>query len=139
MLDVDKYPLPNPQDLFSTLAGGCYFTKLDLSQAYQQMILEEDSRKYLTVTTHRGLYQYTRLPFGAASAPAIFQAAMEQVLQGLDGVVCFLDDMLISGKTESEHLERLDAVLQRLEQNGLRLKLTKCEFMKPSVQYVGYI
>ena len=139
VLDVDKYPLPNPQDLFSTLAGGCYFTKLDLSQAYQQMILEEDSRKYLTVTTHRGLYQYTRLPFGVASAPAIFQAAMEQVLQGLDGVVCFLDDMLISGKTESEHWERLDAVLQRLEQNGLRLKLTKCEFMKPSVQYLGYI
>lgn len=139
VLDVDKYPLPNPQDLFSTLAGGCYFTKLDLSQAYQQMIMDEDSRKYLTVNTHRGLYQYTRLPFGVASAPAIFQAAMEQVLQGLDGVVCFLDDMLISGKTESEHLARLDAVLQRLEQNGLRLKLTKCEFMEPRVKYLGYI
>ena len=139
VLDVDKYPLPNPQDLFSTLAGGCYFTKLDLSQAYQQMILEEDSRKYLTINTHRGLFRYTRLPFGVASAPAIFQAAMEQVLQGLDGVVCFLDDMLISGKTESEHLTRLNAVLERLEQNGLRLKLPKCEFMKPMVEYLGYV
>lgn len=139
ILDVDKYPLPNPQDLFSTLAGGCYFTKLDLSQAYQQMTLEEDSRKYLTINTHRGLFQYTRLPFGVASAPAIFQAAMEQVLQGLEGVVCFLDDMLISGRTESEHLARLNAVLQRLEQNGLRLKLPKCEFMKPTVEYLGYV
>ncbi|XP_041452504.1 uncharacterized protein K02A2.6-like [Lytechinus variegatus] len=139
VLDVDKYPLPNPQDLFSTLAGGCYFTKLDLSQAYQQMTLEENSREYLTINTHRGLFQYTRLPFGVASAPAIFQAAMEQVLQGLEGVVCFLDDMLISGRTESEHLSRLDDVLRRLEQNGLRLKLSKCEFMKPTVKYLGHV
>eukprot|EP00057_Strongylocentrotus_purpuratus_P013848 XP_011668322.1 PREDICTED: uncharacterized protein K02A2.6-like [Strongylocentrotus purpuratus] len=139
VLDVDKYPLPNHQDLFSTLAGGCCFTKLDLSQAYQQMTLEEDSRKYLTINTHRGLFQYTRLPFGVASAPAILQSAMEQVLQGLEGVVCFLDDMLISGKTESEHLASLNAVLQRLEQNGLRLKLPKCEFMKTMVEYLDYV
>ena len=65
-LDVNQYPLPKPDDLFATLSGGQKFTKLDLSQAYQQIKLSEGSRPYLTVNTHRGLYQYTRLPFGVA-------------------------------------------------------------------------
>ena len=72
VLKVDQYPVPSPEDLFATLAGGKAFTKLDLSQAYQQVILEPGSRKYVTINTHKVLYQYKRLPFGIASAPAIF-------------------------------------------------------------------
>ena len=68
-LEVDQYPLPVPEAMFATLAGGKNFTTLDLSQAYQQLELEEESRKYLAINTHRGLYQYTRLPYGVASAP----------------------------------------------------------------------
>ena len=76
-LDVDQYPLPKPEDLFATLANGKSFSKLDLSQAYQQMVLEEEkSAECLTVNTHLGLYQLTRLPFGVASAPAMFQRAI---------------------------------------------------------------
>ena len=89
-LDVDKYPLPTPQDLFATLAGGKYFTTLDLSQAYHQMEVDKDSRKYLTINTHRGL-MYTRLPYSIASAPSLFQNAMDQVLQGMEGVICYID------------------------------------------------
>jgi hypothetical protein len=113
-LIVDKYPLPNPQDLFAALSGGKFFTKLDLTQAYQQMSLSEESRKYVTINTHMGLFKYTRLPYGVASAPSIFQSAMEQILQGIDGVLCYLDDILITGATEHDHLQRLDLVLQRL-------------------------
>ena len=72
-LSVDQYPLPKPEDLFASLANGTLFTKLDLSQAYLQLQLDESSMPYVTVNTHQGLYQYTRLPFGVASAPAIFQ------------------------------------------------------------------
>lgn len=68
-LDVDQYPFPKPEDLFATLAGGNNFSKLDLSQAYQQLPLDAESTKYVTVNTHRGLYSYTRLPFGVASDP----------------------------------------------------------------------
>lgn len=83
-LEVDQYPLPVPEDLMSSLTGGKTFTKLDLSSAYQQMPLEEESRQYVTISTHRGLYHYTCLPFGIASAPAIFQKAMDSILQGLE-------------------------------------------------------
>ena len=70
---VDQYLLPKPSDLFAALSGGKLFTKLDLAQAYTQMELDVVSRQYVAINTHHGLYQYTRLPFGIASAPAIFQ------------------------------------------------------------------
>lgn len=100
VLDVDQYPLPRPTDLFATLAGGKCFTTLDLTNAYNQIVLDEESRKYLTVNTHRGLYRYTRLPFGVAFAPALFQKTMDTVLQGMDHVICYIDDIMVSGKTE---------------------------------------
>ena len=99
-LDVDQHPLPRPEELFSTLANGKAFTKIDLSQAYQQMQLEESSAQYLTVNTPTGLYQYMRLPFGVASAPAIFQSAMDMILQGIDGVICYIDNILVTGITD---------------------------------------
>ena len=82
-LDVDQYPLPNPTDLFASLAGGQKFSKLDLSRAYQQLLLEDDSKNFTTINTHQGMYRYTRLPFGIASAPAIFQRTMDSILQGI--------------------------------------------------------
>ena len=95
-LEVDQFPMPTPEDLFATLAGGQAFTKLDLSQAYQQVTLEPDSCKYVTINTHRGLYQYKRLPFGVASAPAMFQEIMEKILQGIPGVVVYVQKPVLS-------------------------------------------
>lgn len=137
-LEVDQFPVPTPEDLFATLAGGKVFTKLDLSRAYQQVVLEPSSRKYVTVNTHKGLYQYTRLPFGVASAPAIFQQIMEKLLLGIPGVVVYLDDILITGPTDEEHVRNLAQVLGRLDQHGLRVKRSKCQFLQPQVDYLGY-
>ena len=103
-LEVDQYPLPKPDELFASLAGGQKFTKLDLSQAYQQLLLDAESRQYVTINTHRGLYQYTRLPFGIASAPAIFQKTMDTILQGLPNVFCYIDDILVTGPDDDTHL-----------------------------------
>ena len=93
-LDVDQYPLPKSDNLFAMLVNGKTFSKLSLSYAYQQMVLGEESAKYLTINTHLGLYQYTRLPFGVASAPAIFPRAMDMILQGIDGVINFATLMI---------------------------------------------
>lgn len=80
---LDRYPIPKVEDLLTSLAGGQSFTKLDLSQAYLQIKLKEEARKYVVINTHKGLYQYTRLPYGVASAPGIFQRVMENVLRDL--------------------------------------------------------
>lgn len=138
-LDVDQYPLPKTQDLFSTLAGGKHFTKLDLTQAYTQLELDEKSKPFLTINTQRGLYKCNRLPYGVASAPAIFQRTMDEVLQGIDGVVCYLDDILITGKDTSAHVANLKCVLQRLEDRGFRLNKEKCAFFQNSVTYLGHV
>ena len=82
-LSVDQYSLPKVEDLLATLAGGKKFTKLDLTQAYLQLALHPESKKYCTINTHRGLYQYNRLPLGIASAPAQFQKVMDMILQGV--------------------------------------------------------
>lgn len=137
-LEVDKYSLPKPADLFATLTGGKKFTKLDLSQAYQQLHLEEKSRKLVTVTTHRGLFWYTCLPFGVASAPAIFQKLMDSILKGIPRVICYIDDMLITGVSDQDHLQNLSLVLQQLTKHNIRVKKSKCEFLMPSVEYLGH-
>ncbi len=135
---TDPYPLPRIEDIFASLAGGKTFTKLDLEHAYQQVPLTEDSRKYTTINTHKGLFQYNRLPFGVASAPGIFQRTVENLLQGIPDVCVYLDDILITGPTDDAHLETLDKVLKRLDEAGVRLKQSKCEFMLPSVEYLGH-
>ena len=135
---LDKYPIPKVADPFSCLSKGKLFTKLDLSQAYQQLPLEDGSKQYVVINTHRGLFRYTRLPFGISSAPGIFQRVIERLLQGVKGVAVYLDDILITGSTESEHLKTLDEVLSRLDKAGLRVRKDKCEFMKSSVSYLGH-
>ena len=80
VLDAPEYPLPTAEEVFSKLSGGQKFSKLDLSHVYQQILLDKESRKYVTINTYLGLYRYTRLPFGAVAAPAIFQRSMDQIL-----------------------------------------------------------
>ena len=133
-IDIDQYPLPRPSDLFATLTNGRLFSKLDLSQAYQQMRLKETSAQYLTINTHQGLYQQTRLPFGVASAPATFQRAMDTILQGVNSTVCYIDDILVTGSTDEQHLHRLKEVFKRLKDAGLKLKQEKCAFFQQSVE-----
>lgn len=103
------------------------------------MHVDQESQELLTIVTHKGLYRYRRLPFGITSAPALFQRAMDQILSGLTGVQCYLDDLLITGKDEQEHLRNLNATLQRLEEYGLRVRKDKCEFLLPSVEYLGHV
>ena len=96
-IQVERYPLPRIEDIFATMNGGSVFSKIDLKQAFLQMEVEDECHKLLTINTHKGLYQFNRLPFGFASAPAIWQRAMEHVLQGVSHTQCMLDDILVAG------------------------------------------
>ena len=136
---TESYPLPLVDELMTDLAGGKYFTKLDLSQAYLQLPLDIESFELLTINTHKGLFKYNRLPFGVSSAPAIFQRSMETLLRGLNGVSVYLDDILVTGSTHENHLHNLAAVLEQIEQAGLRLNRSKCFFLQPRLEYLGHV
>uniref|UniRef100_A0A8C5QHQ9 ribonuclease H n=1 Tax=Leptobrachium leishanense TaxID=445787 RepID=A0A8C5QHQ9_9ANUR len=138
-LEVDQYPLPRVDDIFASLAGGQKFTKIDLRQAYLQFEVHPSSRKYLTINTHRGLYEYNRMVFGIASAPAIWQRKMDDILADIPFTQCLLDDMLITGRTDQEHKQNVELVLQRLQDQGLKVNLTKCKFMVPKLEFCGHL
>ena len=110
---TDPYLLPRNEDILASLSGGKLFTKLDLAHAYQQILLTDDSKHYTTINKHKGLFRYNRLPFGVASAPAIFQRTMDSLLQDLPHVCVYLDDIVITGPTDEAHTKTLDEVLRR--------------------------
>ena len=134
----DTHPIPTSEDLFATMAGGVSFMKLDMSHAYLQLELADAARDHLVINTHKGLYEYTRMPFGIKSAPAIFQRTTDNLLQGLDHVCVYIDDILITGTSDEEHLETLNTVLSRLEGAGVHLKKEKCIFLAKEVTYLAH-
>ena len=137
-LEVVKYPMPIVEDALSALANCKVFSKLDLEQAYTQLPVDEESAKLLAVTTHKGIFSVHRVPFGISSGPAIFQRRVCTLLAGIEGVVVWLDDILIAGGNQQDHDERLIEVLRRLSDAGLRLHATKCELNKPNLEYLGF-
>lgn len=109
---LDRYPLPKAEDLLATLGQGTFFTKLDLSSAYAQMELDQESKKYTYINTHKGLFVNNRCPFGVRSAAAVFQRNMESLLKSVPQTVVF-QDIVITGRSEKEHLDNLVEVLHR--------------------------
>ena len=114
-LETHRYPIPLPEDLMRKLSDGYGFSKIDLVDAYNQVLLGPESQKRLAPSTHRGVLLQLRLPFGISSAPGYFQEIMDQLTGDLKGVGTYFDDILVSGSNASEHLENLRALLQRLQ------------------------
>ena len=117
------------------LSEGHGFTKVDLADAYNQVMLGPESQK---LSTYRGVLLQLCLPFGISSAPGYFQEIMDQLIGDLGGVTSYMDDILVSGSNALEHLQNLRALLQRLQDKGLRCRKEKCLFAQPSIEYLGY-
>ena len=120
------------------LGGGYGYTKIDLADAYNQIKLAPESQRRLALSTHRGVLLQQRLPFGIKSAPGYFQEIMEKLTSDLPGVAVYLDDILVSGKDATEHLNNLRGLLTRLNDKGLRCRREKCTFAESSVEYLGH-
>ncbi|XP_049308593.1 uncharacterized protein K02A2.6-like [Bactrocera dorsalis] len=136
-LDIEQYPLPTRESLLHTIRPGTHFSKLDLKDAYLQMELDEDSKQVMVVNTPLGLFQYQRLPYGIASASAIFQRYLEQLLNGIEGCGNYLDDIIITAPSLQEHVNRVEQVIKILEDNGIKCKKEKCFFLKEEIEYLG--
>ncbi|CAH8568978.1 unnamed protein product [Schistosoma guineensis] len=138
-LQSHQYPLPLPEDLFAKLNGGRYFAKLDLSDAYLQIPVSDESKDLLTINTHKGLFRYNQLPFGVKTAPSIFQQIMDTMLQGIPGAAAYLDDIIITAVDKMDLQKKLDQVLERIADYGFRLRAEKCDFYMQQVRYLGFI
>lgn len=136
--NAEHYPLPTTEDIFTKLSGGKIFSKIDLTSAYLQLGVGEKSQPLLTVNTHKGLFRYKRLPFGITSAPFQFQAVMDNILKGLNGTYCFLDDILVVGHSMQDALSKTEALLSRLRDFGIKANYQKSEFLKPSLDFLGH-
>lgn len=136
----DRFPLPLIDDQISNLSGNHFFTTLDLASGYYQIPMAEDSKHLTGFVTPDGHYEFKRMPFGLANAPAVFQRMVNKILgnRRFEYALAYLDDVLIPSKSVDEMFERLEDVLQLFREYGLTLKLTKCRFFDTTVSYLGY-
>ena len=126
--------LPKSEEITKQLKGGKLFSRIDFADAHEQINLEPRSREMATINTHRGLYRYNRLPNGIKSAPGILQQTLEKVTAGLNGTVCYLDEIIVKGRNSQEHRRILFALFNRIRDLGLRVCIDKCTFMMPELR-----
>jgi hypothetical protein len=137
----NKYPLPRIDDLFDQLKGACTFSKIDLRSGYHQLKIRATNIPKTAFITWFGLYEYAVMSFGLTNAPAYFMYLMNKVfMEYLDQfMVVFIDNILKFSKNEEEHDEHLRLVLQKLRENQLYAKLSKCKFWLKEVSFLGHI
>ena len=121
--NLDFYPKPKVEDLYMKLSQGRKFTKLDLRSAFLQVLLHKDSKKFHTINTPRGLYQFNCLSFRVKFAPGIYQRCMDNLFVREPRVVSYQDDILITGSYDTEHLGNLERILKTLSASGLWIRL----------------
>jgi len=137
----DAFPVPDIKDALDSLYGAKYFATIDLLSGYWQLGLTERAKERTAFSTRRGLFQFTRMPFGLSNAPSTFCRLMQVIFKDMlyKQCLCYLDDIVVFASTPDQLLERLDAVLTRLRQNGLKAKPSKCVLFKSPIEFLGHL
>lgn len=137
----DAFPLPRIEESLDALSGARWFSTIDLASGYHQVPVTEQDKMKTAFCTPFGLFEFHRMPFGLCNAPSTFQRLMERMFgdQHCRSLLLYLDDIVVFSSTVDEHLSRLDLVLGRLQQEGLKAKLEKCHFFRQEVQYLGHV
>lgn len=133
-LEPNQYPLPTPEEIFSKLSQYRVFSKIDLSDAFLQVELDEPSKKLMTINTHCGLFRVNRLQPGVKTAPVIFQQLIDTMMSGAKGTFPFIDDFI-----KNYHRENLFETLKRIQEYGFHLKIEKCTFGQNKLEFLGHI
>ena len=135
----ERYPIPTVEEVLQHFNQSTVFSKLDIKLGYHQIVLDPESRQIITFMTHKGMYRYKRLMFGISCAPEMYNKFIQQTLDGCDGVQSMFDDIVVHGKTTSEHDQRLDIVLRNLSDRGLTLNIDKCQFNMTHIEFMGHV
>ena len=135
----EYYIMPKVEKTLGCITQGTVFSKLDANAGFNQIVLSDESSDLTTFITPFGRFRFRRCPYGISSAPEYFQKQMDRILEGLEGVVCHMDDILVAGRNRSEHDERLVKVLDRLQSSGLTLNPEKCSFAQTRLEYLGQV
>ena len=137
----DQYNIPKIEETLQSLTGAAWFSVLDLKSGYYQMEMEEEDKEKTAFWCPLGFYEFNRMPQGLCNAPASFQRLMERCIgdMAFTDVIVYLDDLLVFSKTLDEHEEKLDRVLARLQEYGLKLNPEKCQFVRKSVKCLGHV
>ena len=133
------WPMPKVENIFSQLNGAKYFSTLDLRAGYHHIGLTADSIPKTAFTLLFGKYEYVKVPFGLAQAPAYFQELMTGVLKDLPFAMAYLDNIIIYSSTPEEHLQHIRTVFKKFHRAKLSMKLSKCHFFAKEIQYLGHI
>ena len=135
----ETFPLPRVEDTLAMLEGSKVFSKMDANSGFWQVGLSRESRKLTTFLTPFGRFQFCKMPFGISAAPEFFQRQMMRILEGIRGVVCMMDDVLVFGRDQREHDDILKIVLKRMRRAGLTLNREKCEFNRDRIKFLGHV
>ena len=133
------WPMPKVEDIFSKLNGAKYFSTLDLRASYHHIPLDKSSIPKTAFNSPFGKYEYIKVHFGLAQAPAYFQKLMTGILKDFNFTIAYLDDIIIFSRTAEEHLSHIKKVFEKLWATKLSMKLSKCHFFSKEIQYLGHI
>lgn len=137
----DRYPIPDTSTILANLGKMKYFTTLDLASGFHQIPLNGKDVEKTAFSVNNGKYEFVRLPFGLKNAPAIFQRVMDDVLHEYIGKICYvyIDDIIVFGETLEEQLSNLKIILETLRNANFKIQLDKSEWLKPEVEFLGFI
>ena len=136
---ISIHPLPKIDEMYAKLKGAKVFSTTDLRSGYHHIALGKSSRAKTAFVMPFGKYEFLMVPFGLAQAPAYFQLLMNKVLKGLKFTMTYLDDIIIFSQDELQHLEHLEIVFSCLQEAGLKMKRSKCDFFKSEIHYLGHL
>ena len=135
---ISIHPLPKIDEMYAKLKGAKVFSTIDLRSGNHHIALSKSSRAKTAFVTPFGKYEFLMVPFGLAQAPAYFQLLMNKFLKGLKFAMTYLDDIIIFSQDELQHLEHLEIVFSHLQEAGLKMNRSKCNFFKSEIHYLGH-
>ena len=137
----DSYPLPHIQEALESMVRSAHFSSMDFKSGFWQIKMVPELQQYMAfMVGNLGFYEFTHMPFGLCNAPMTFQSLMQNTLSELNLTYCviYLDDVIVFGHTEEEHLECLRVVFERFREINLKLKHSKCLFFQSEIVYLAH-